>query len=313
MNKLKIKLKSGNGGNGKISFFRKNKKMIPNGGNGGNGGDIYIYINDKINNLNFFIKKKIFISQNGFSGKNNFKKGKNGKKIIIDIPKGTLVKNTQNNRIILNFYIKKKLFLILKGGKGGNGNSNFNFNNNKGDNGSFIELQLDHFIFSDLLLIGLPNSGKSSFINIVTNKKSFINYFSFSTLKPVLGVIKYKLKNNLYVLDLPGIINNSFNGLGLGLFFLKHLNFSKLFFHFIELKKNFFNSIKIINNEIYKYNKYFFYKPKIFLFNKFDLFFDNFNYFFFFKVLFFNNFFYYNVFISSKKKIIFMKIFDIIL
>ncbi|ASS47077.1 GTPase involved in chromosome partitioning and ribosome assembly [Candidatus Nasuia deltocephalinicola] len=310
--KLKIKLYSGNGGNGKVSFFKKKNKNIPNGGDGGDGGDIFFEIDDNLDNINY-LKKKIFFSKNGLNGDTNFKKGKNGKNLIIKVPKGILIKDIKNNKIILNLYNKFKKILALKGGKGGKGNYFCNKKYYKGLNGSNRDFELEHNIFSNIILLGLPNSGKSSFINIITNVNSCVNNYCFSTLFPKKGNLKLNLFKKLSILDLPGFIKNSFNGLGLGLFFLKHINYTNILFHFIDLylyKYNFF--FKIINNELYKYNKYYFYKPRILFLNKFDLLLDYFNKFNFKEIFKINNFYYYIFFISSKKKIYYKKIFKIL-
>lgn len=311
LDKVRVIVLSGNGGDGKISFIKKGNKKIFSGGQGGDGGDVYINVNEDLNDLNFFYNNKVLRSSSGKNGCFNFRKGKKGRDLIINIPKGTIIKDLNNNKIIFNSILYKKN-LLIKGGKGGRCGKKFNF---KGLNGKRIELLFDFNILSSLVLIGPPNSGKSTFINFLSNSKSIISNYSFSTTKPIIGVLNFNFKKKIIILDLPGIINNSYNNIGLGLYFLKHITYCKIIFYFIDFLINdlyFIKSISILNNELYKYNKYYFYKSRVLFLNKIDL---NYNIFFvdFFKNIFlFINFFYFFFFISSKKKLFYKKFFFII-
>ncbi|QJC37938.1 GTPase ObgE [Enterobacteriaceae endosymbiont of Donacia bicoloricornis] len=283
-----IHIKAGKGGNGCISFYRAKfiPKGGPNGGNGGKGGNIYFISDNNINNLNNFRSKNNYISQNGFKGQNYQCTGKNGKNLFIRVPIGTNIIDIKKQIVLVSLKKNKQIFLAAKGGKGGLGNINFKssinrtpYKRTKGFLGEKKKIKLEFILKADLSVLGLPNSGKSTFIKKISSINTKIGNYFFTTTKPILGIIKNKLNNSfISILDVPSIIKKSSLGKGLGLNFIKHFKYCNLLLHFIDvsminIKNNIFidNMIDIINYEIKKYNKKIFLKEQWLILNKIDL------------------------------------------
>ncbi|WMC20258.1 MAG: Obg family GTPase CgtA [Enterobacteriaceae bacterium PSpyr] len=275
---------AGKGGDGCISFRRE--KYIPyggpNGGNGGNGGNIYICANKNINTLMHLNFKKIYKAEDGKNGKSNLCTGKNGKKLNIYVPIGTIVKDKINNKILGKIFINNKKILLAKGGTRGLGNNYFKSSTNrtpyKKTNGKLGEkknINLELLLLADVGLIGLPNSGKSTFINIISSAKPKIDSYPFTTIKPYLGAVYIKNKQTFIIADIPGLIKNASKGKGLGYKFLKHIKHCKLLLLFLDIepynKLNIILNIKIIINELTKYDIKLLKKPCWLIFNKIDL------------------------------------------
>ncbi len=283
--KVKIKLISGKGGNGIISFYRNKyiNKGGPDGGDGGKGGNIYLLTNKNIDSLNHLKNKKKIKSENGKNGKKNNCTGKNGKSLYIEIPINTKITITKNNKIYL---IKKNniKFLITKGGKGGIGNNKFKssinrtpFKCTKGNKGEKLNIKLEKILYNDIGIIGLPNCGKSSIFKKLTSiKKIKIKKYPFTTLSPQIGIIKNKKKNRKFsIVDTPGIIKGSWKKKNnLSIKFLKYIENCKIILHVIEINNNIkiiLKNIKIIKKEIYNYNKKIYKIKQFLIFNKNDL------------------------------------------
>ncbi|MCV2526220.1 MAG: GTPase ObgE [Candidatus Lightella neohaematopini] len=274
-----IIVKAGNGGNGCISFRRE--KYIPrggpNGGDGGYGGNIIIVADKNKNNLLDFHFRKKFIASNGHHGKGFNCTGKNGKDKIIAVPIGTRILDANNN-LIIDILFNKQSILIAKGGSPGFGNAHFKSSINRtpriSTNGSIGEeriIKLELILLADVGLIGLPNSGKSSLLCAISSAKSKIASYPFTTLIPKLGVVQI---NNIsfIVADIPGIIYGASHGTGLGISFLKHLKRCTILLHIVDLTdKDLLNSINVVQNEIYYYDKQLINKPFWLVFNKIDL------------------------------------------
>ncbi|BBA84998.1 GTPase [Candidatus Nardonella dryophthoridicola] len=258
MNKIII-LKSGNGGNGYYKKYKNYKNNnIYKGGNGGNGGDIYIESNKNLNNLNNIKNNSIIKSENGKNGSSNKKNGKNGKDLIIYVPIKTIIINFNTNEIIHKFIKDNEKILILKGGLGGKYNKNINNCNYLGKNGFFIKIILNLEIKSDIYVLGYSNSGKSSFISSLINKKNNIkisNYI-FSTNKNFIYNIKF-YEFNFSIMDTPGIINKlNKNKNKKNIELLNNIKYSKLIIYIIDIYNlisfnfNLNTIIKDINNKI---------------------------------------------------------------
>jgi len=274
-----IQVKGGDGGNGAIAFLHE--KFMPNGGpaggDGGNGGSVYFVGNPGINTLQDFRYKKKIYGNNGESGGNKKRHGKAGDDIYIQVPIGTLV---YNKGILLVDIQSTTPILIAKGGAGGRGNAHFVSSTNKapkiaenGEERPLLELDLELKLLCDVGLLGLPSVGKSSLLNIVSAANSKIGAYDFTTLEPVLGLVKFK-DVSFVMADLPGLIEGAEEGKGLGTQFLKHLKRCRLLLHVVdaskpinEIKKN----IKIINNIVDNYDQQIASLKRILVFNKIDL------------------------------------------
>ncbi len=274
LNFVKLKLYSGNGGFGQKIFFKKNKILKKNFGKGGNGGNIYFFF-DKIlkNNFNYYLNNNKFVSNNGKNSYKVFKNGSNGKNILLRIPYKCKIFNIKNNNFI---YFKNKKFanLIMEGGKGIKGcfiKSSIKKPNNISIFGSSNSYYLLNNFNFNLCLIGLTNTGKSSFIcNFFKNIIKVSNYY-YTTLEKNFFYIKLFNNKKFSILDSPGLLKyNYFYNI---LEFKISYKLSKIFFHFLNFFFIFdiiFN-FKLFNNKMYINNKSVFYKPRFLIFNKIDL------------------------------------------
>ena len=277
----KIYIKSGDGGNGHISF-RKEKyvpKGGPDGGNGGKGGDIIFKVNKNINTLLDFKYKRKFIAQNGQGGGKSRKTGKDGKGIVIQVPSGTVVKSAETDEIIADLTENGFEYILAPGGKGGRGNSEFATPTNQapryaepGVPGIEMEITLELKLIADVGIVGFPNSGKSTLISTISSAKPKIAEYPFTTLIPNLGIVKIGEMESYAVADIPGIIEGASDGKGLGIQFLRHIERTSILLFLIDstsddVKKEF----SILKNELIKFNPDLNSKKMIIAFSKSDL------------------------------------------
>ena len=243
IDEVKIYLKAGNGGHG-ISSFRREKYINlggANGGNGGNGGDIIFKVKTNLRTLIDFKYQQHFRAFDGKRGQINDKTGKSGNNLIINVPEGTQILSEDKQSLLYDLNKVNEKIIILKGGSGGLGNKIFTSSINQapkkfteGKRGNEICVWLNLKLLSDIGLIGLPNAGKSTFLSKITNAKSNIKNYPFTTLKPQLGAAYYK-HNKFTIMDIPGLIKNAHTGHGLGISFLKHIEKSKILLHIIDI------------------------------------------------------------------------------
>ena len=227
----KIYIKSGKGGAGCVSFCHEKYREFggPDGGDGGKGGDIYLSGNPKLNTLLDLKYYPHQFAKNGSPGKGKQKTGRSGVDKYIQVPLGTLVYNHQKNEFIAEI-LEKEDILILIGGRGGQGNLHFKTSTNRaprmaqiGECGSEMDLRLELKMLADVGLVGFPNAGKSTLISTISNAKSKVADYPFTTLTPNLGVVKVNHTQSFVIADIPGLIKGSHQGIGLGIQFLKHI------------------------------------------------------------------------------------------
>lgn len=283
LDKAIITIKSGNGGNGVVSFHRE--KYVanggPDGGDGANGGSIIFVASDKINTLNNFMYEKKFYAQNGGNGSGKFCYGKKGEDLYIQVPCGTVIKDAESGKVLADMYEDGFEYVCLKGGRGGKGNAFFKSPTRQaphfsqlGEETKPYKVLLELKTIADVALIGKPNVGKSTLLSVISNAKPKIANYNFTTLNPNLGVVKY-YDNNFVVADIPGLIEGASQGAGLGHEFLAHIERTRLLVHVIDGSGYYGNvpsdDFKMINEELKLYNHYLSTLPQIVVFTKTDL------------------------------------------
>ena len=270
---VKIKLSAGHGGRGAVAFNKVMMSLGPTGGNGGKGGSIYLEGVSDISTLSQFRGKKEVLAEDGRDGRPQFHDGEDGKDIILKVPIGTLVHNLSTSEDLEIITIGQRL-LVIKGGRGGKGNFKFRSSTNtsptefqEGLSGQEFELRLELKLIADVGFVGLPNVGKSSLLNELTNAKSKVANYPFTTLDPNLGVYY-----ELVLADVPGLIEGASINKGLGIKFLRHIDRTKTLFHFVSSESSDpVKDYKIIRNELGSYNKKLLDKTEYVFLSKSDL------------------------------------------
>lgn len=281
---VEIHVKAGNGGNGAITFHRE--KYIdsggPDGGDGGRGGSIYFRVSTAVNTLLEFRYKKKIKAGNGANGSGGNCTGKSAEDIYIDVPQGTVVKNMDTGRVIADMSRVGQVELIARGGRGGQGNQHFATSTRQaprfakeGEEGEEKNLFLELKLIADVGLIGFPNVGKSTLISVVSEAKPKIANYHFTTLEPMLGVVKTKAGTSFVMADIPGIIEGASDGVGLGIEFLRHVERTKLLLHVIDVSgsegRSPVEDYQIINRELQKFSEKLAHKKQIVVANKVDV------------------------------------------
>ena len=280
IDKVKIKVESGKGGNGAVAWHREKyvDKGGPDGGDGGNGGSVYFVADENMTTLLDFTYRSIFQAPNGENGRIKNQYGKNGKDIYVKVPIGTLVRDLKTGDIIADMNEHEKTVLIAKGGRGGRGNAKFATAQQRapqfsepGEASVERELELELKLIADIGLLGMPNAGKSSFISRISSAKPKIADYPFTTLIPHLGVVKNPEGNNFVVADIPGLIEGAHQGIGLGYEFLRHVERCRFFIHVVDMTaENPFENYEKINNELLKYSEELAGRFQIVMLNKAD-------------------------------------------
>lgn len=279
----KIYVKAGNGGRGCVSFHRERFVPFggPDGGDGGKGGDVSFIADFGMRTLVDFRYKKKFLAENGVDGGKNNKFGKNGKNLIIKVPKGTLIYHTKTDALMAEVVSNTQPVVIARGGKGGFGNSRFKNSVRQsprfarpGVLGQEFELNLELRLLADVGLVGFPNVGKSTLISKISSAKPKIADYAFTTLEPVLGVVKFR-NFSFVVADVPGLIKGASDGVGLGIKFLKHLQKCRLLVHVIDVSALNESSpeqdLATINEELRNFDVELAKKKQIIVANKIDM------------------------------------------
>ncbi|MGI6113547.1 MAG: GTPase ObgE [Mahellales bacterium] len=284
VDKAKIFVKAGKGGNGAISFRRE--KYIPNGGpdggDGGNGGNVIFKVDNSLSTLMDFRYRKHYKAEPGQNGRGGNMTGRDGQDLVIYVPPGTLISNYESNERIADLTTDGQSIIIAHGGKGGKGNARFSTSirqaprfSQLGEPGEELWLELELKLIADVGLIGLPNVGKSTILSILTTAKPKIANYHFTTLNPNLGVATSKHGDSFVLADIPGIIEGAHRGVGLGHDFLRHIERTRLLVHVIDVSgiegRDPIEDYESINKELKLYNETLAQRPQIIAANKMDL------------------------------------------
>lgn len=279
----KIKIKAGSGGNGAVSFRREKYVAAggPDGGDGGKGGNIVFQVDDNLSTLADFRYKRKYAAPNGENGRGGRCFGRGGEDCVIRVPRGTLVKDAETGRILADMSDDEPQ-VVAKGGRGGWGNAHFATPTRQvprfakpGTPGEEMEVQLELKLLADVGLVGYPNVGKSTLVSVVSEAKPNIANYHFTTLTPVLGVVRMGEGSSFVMADIPGLIEGAGEGVGLGHQFLRHMERCRLLVHIVDVagsegrdpKEDF----EIINAELRKFNAELAERPMLVAGNKCDL------------------------------------------
>jgi len=276
-----IYIKAGDGGNGHVSF-RKEKfvpKGGPSGGDGGNGGSVIFRAEQNQSTLLNFRYKNKFLAQDGQRGSKSNKTGKTGKDLIIKVPVGTLVKNTETGEILADLTEKFQEEIVAKGGSGGFGNARFATATlqaprfaNPGLPGEEYNLTLELKLLADVGIVGFPNVGKSTLISVISAAKPKIADYHFTTLVPNLGMVQVEESNSYTVADIPGLIEGASDGKGLGYQFLRHVERTTVLLFLLDIQsEDLQNDFDVLYNELLKYNPDMAYKKRVICISKVDI------------------------------------------
>jgi GTP-binding protein len=269
---VKIRVIAGGGGKGSVSFDKNRMSRGPVGGKGGKGGSIYIEGISDLSALNKFRFKKEVKAENGRDGRSKFRDGSNADDLVLLIPVGTLTHNLETGEDIDITKIGQRT-LIARGGNGGRGNFHFRSSTNTtpkefeyGEPGESFEFRFELKLIADVGFVGLPNVGKTSLLNELTNAKSKVANYPFTTLEPNLGAYY-----DLIIADIPGLIEGASKGKGLGIKFLRHIERTKILFHFVAADSvDPVVDYKTVRNELSVYNKLLLEKPEYLFISKKD-------------------------------------------
>lgn len=284
VDRVKIRIKGGNGGNGAVSFHRA--KYVtnggPDGGDGGKGGDVIFVSDNGLNTLVDFRYKKVFKATAGEDGGKNNCSGKDGQDIIIRVPVGTIIRESNSNKIMADLVNEGQQKVIIRGGKGGKGNQHFATPTRQapryaqqGKLSKEYEVTLELKLIADVGIIGFPNVGKSTLLSMVTNANPKIANYHFTTLAPNLGVVQTRRGDDFVLADIPGLIEGASSGIGLGHDFLRHIERTKVLIHVVDaaaLESNDpIENIEKINRELEIFNEKLLERPQVIACNKMDI------------------------------------------
>ncbi len=279
-----LELCAGKGGNGIVAWRREKyiPKGGPYGGDGGKGGSVILEVNDQLPSLEAYRNRFILRAENGQQGGTNNRRGKNGRDLIIQIPRGTLIKDVESGEIIRDFTEDKERLVICKGGHGGKGNTHFKTSTNRAPNtatpgrkGQAHKVELELKLIADIGLVGFPNAGKSTFISKATDVPVKVAPYPFTTLRPNLGYITGKDAQRVLIADIPGIIEGAHKNRGLGIEFLRHIERTSLLLFVLDAsgfeERDPIADFSVLRQEITAYNSELANKPFVVALNKIDV------------------------------------------
>ena len=279
----KIKIKAGKGGDGCVAFHRE--KFVasggPDGGDGGKGGDIVFQVDTNLSTLADFRYKRKYTAQSGGNGQSGRKNGKKGEDLVIKVPLGTIIREVSTGKIMADLSDDKP-FIAAKGGRGGWGNPHFATATRQaprfaksGTPGEEWEVSLELKLIADVGLLGFPNVGKSSFISVVSEAKPIVADYHFTTITPVLGVVRMGEGNSFVIADIPGLIEGASEGIGLGHEFLRHVERCRMLVHILDAAgsegRDPIEDFEKINLELARFNEELATREQIVVANKIDL------------------------------------------
>ncbi len=284
VDKVRINVKGGDGGDGCVSFYRA--KYVPNGGpdggDGGRGGDVIFVADKSETTLMDFRYKKKYEANKGQNGSKSNCSGKDAEDIIIKVPVGTIIREEHSNKVMADLHFDGDRKVLIKGGKGGKGNQHFATSVRQapryaepGRKSKQYDIVLELKLIADVGLIGLPNVGKSTLLKMVTNANPKIANYHFTTLAPNLGVFRSKYGSDFVIADIPGLIEGASEGVGLGYEFLRHVERTKAFIHVVDASgienDNPMETIELIRSELKSYDEKLLERPTVIACNKMDI------------------------------------------
>jgi len=262
VDEINLSVSSGAGGPGSVSFNNLNSKTKPSGGSGGNGGSVVLSVKKELNDLSHIMSNSSLKAQNGGPGNKNFQNGTHGDDLILEVPKGTQV--FVDNEMFADLHNNDSSYELIAGSRGGRGNYELISGRNpnpkiceQGEKRKKIEIKLIFSIYSDISIVGLPNAGKSTLIQKLTNSKAKIGDYEFTTTSPNIGVLN-NLESQITICDLPGLIKGASDGAGMGRKVLKHLRNTKLIIFLLDPTNEKFSiddQISMLTNELNVYDK----------------------------------------------------------
>ena len=284
VDRAEITVKAGNGGNGCCSFRREAfvPKGGPNGGDGGDGGDVIFVASTGELTLSDFVFNRHFSAENGGDGRSKDMHGRRGQNLVIKVPLGTIIRNKETGDILADIDEAGAEVVIAKGGHGGRGNARFATPSNRaprehepGEVTEPLELGLELKLIADVALVGYPNAGKSTLLSRISNAHPKVAAYPFTTLHPVIGVMEYPDFRKVTVADIPGLIDGAHLNKGLGHYFLRHIERTKLLIYLVDLGgvdgRDPNDDVRVLKNELEAYMEGLSSRAKIVLANKTDL------------------------------------------
>lgn len=283
VDQAKIRIKAGDGGDGAVSFHREKYVAAggPDGGDGGRGGDVVFQVDDNFSTLIDFRYKRKYVAERGENGSGRNCTGKSAQPLIIKVPRGTVIRDAKSGRIMADMSTDEPK-VLAKGGNGGKGNVHFATSTRQipkfakpGYPGEEFEVTLELKLLADVGLVGYPNVGKSTLISVVSAAKPKIANYHFTTLTPVLGVVRVEEEKSFVMADIPGLIEGAGDGVGLGHEFLRHVERCRLIVHVVDVSgiegRDPCEDFDVINAELAKFNEELAERPQIVAANKSDM------------------------------------------
>ena len=272
---IRLIVQAGNGGKGADSYYRRtDRKVVPHGGDGGSGGSIIFRADSKAPLLKTLKYRRKLVAEHGGHGGSSKKRGRTGENFVVLIPCGCKIYDHEKNLLIREFTYEGEEVIVAQGGKGGSGNQGGKPPSG-GELGAVIDIEVTQRIHAEVFLVGLPNSGKSKFLNRLTRARMASESHPFSTTTPNAGVLKFSDYDQMLICELPSIYAHSHEGRGLGSDFLKHLEIAKFIAYFLEIDSNFAVSLKegyqILRDQLEQYQPSYLQIPAVVIVNKMDL------------------------------------------